>query len=302
MRQIAQLDEGMLKRIVSETIRNYVNESFRGEIGLKNLGQDSEQYIALQNAKIMQQNNESPLKIKQTTGWEIGYDGKWKYEGVDGHVKKMPIEQIHVLGDIWDDDDLYRWYPQLKNVKIVWKIKFNDADYASSTPTSIEIPKSLIWWDKANRENLPIQFMMQSTEKTIQHEIQHVIQSIESWDSGRPSPDYSKHQEIILNLQKQLSLAEKYANITPQECYHLYKKTTKNSIEKAFFVDLLGYLRQGYTTNDYIEDLKQQISNFPSFDDLEQEYYNANGEREAYEVNNRYGWNYDKRRNTLMSN
>jgi len=301
MKQIIRLKESELKDMISESIRNYINESFRGEIGLQNLGQNSEQYIALQNAKTMQQNNEPPLKIKQTTGWEIGYDGKWKYEGVDGVVKKTPIEEIHVLSDIWDDDDLYKWYPQLKNIKIIWKTDFNDGNFASSGPSSITIPKSLIWWDTSNNHNLSKQFIMQNFEKTIQHEIQHIIQTFELWDNGRPAPDFSAHQEIITKLQKQLQLAEKYVDITQQECYQLYKKTDKDSIERDFFVDLLIYLKQGYTTNDYIQDLKQQINRFPSFEKLEQEYYDANGEREAYEVNNRYGWDYNRRRNTLMT-
>lgn len=281
--------QGKYKRLLVRR-KPSVNESFRGETGLRNLGEESEEYLALQNAKTMMQKGEPPLKIKQTTGWEIGYDGNWKYEGVDGTLRKTPTSQINTLGDIWDDDDLYKWYPQIRNTRINWK-DTDLANFASATPGTIVLPNSLLQYPK------------HFVETTIQHEIQHIIQSIELWDSGRPSPDIQKYREILDTLHQQLRHAEKYKDIaTPEECYQLYKNTEKNSQERTFFVEMLYFLRNGYTTDDYIESIKKEISNYPSFEKLYQdEYYNSNGEREAYQVNKRYGWDKDKRRNTLMT-
>ena len=100
----------MIFKIKNSQLKTIINESFRGERGLINLGNDSVEKIALNNAKIMLSNKEPLLKIKQTTGWEIGYDGKWKYENIDGNIIQIPHSQIHVLSDIWDDDDLYKLY------------------------------------------------------------------------------------------------------------------------------------------------------------------------------------------------
>ena len=300
MKRVIKISGFELRHIINESVRRFVNESFRGEFGVKNLGEDSEQYIALQNAKAMCQNGDTPLKIKQTTGWEIGYDGKWKYEGIDGTIKQCPISSIRVLSDIWDDDDLYRWYPQLRNVNIVIK-NGNGSNFASTTGNTITIPYSILWWGR-NNDQMSNAYLKLNCEKTIQHEIQHVIQYYELTETGAPAPDYNKHKEILKNYEEKLNLARKYKNITKEQCYQLYKQSVKNSIKREFFVDLYEFLNSGYTTQDYIDDIKEHIKSMPTYDELDKAYYSNNGEKEAYEVNDRYGWDYNKRRNNLMSN
>lgn len=300
MRQTITLSEDKFIGMVSKMVKACLNESFRGERGLANLGQNSELYLALQNAKTMRQNNEDPLKIKQTTGWEIGYDGNWKYEGVDGTIKQTPFEQINTLQDIWDDEDLYKWYPELRNVKIVWKNGSNDG-YAYSSGGSITLPQEIIWWDNRFKRNLPLDFVKRSAEMTLQHEIQHEIQHLELWSNGRPCPNPQTHENIRNKILKNIEMAKKYIGISKEECFELYSKSPKNSPERTLFFELYDYIAHGYTVEDFIKGEEEILKKHGTFEEREQEYYNSSGEKEAYEVNNRYGWDYNKRRNTLMN-
>ena len=67
--------------------------------------------------------------IKLATGWERGGDGKWRYEIMDGELKKEPNVkekvssdgEVHyetTLGEILDNEQLYRSYPELRTLPV----------------------------------------------------------------------------------------------------------------------------------------------------------------------------------------
>jgi hypothetical protein len=288
----------MIIILTENKFRKLFSESFRGERGLSNLGSESPEMLALQNAKAMMKKNESPLKIKQTTGWEIGYDGNWKYEGVDGTVKQVPSASIRVLSDLWDDDDLYRWYPSIRNTKVL--IEYGDSgNFAGALGGVIQIPPSLLWWE--NKTDLPLEFLKRECDSTIQHEIQHLIQGYEGWESGAPSPSLLTYNETIGQLKASIDLAEKVRGLDWKEIYNISKSYDKNSIERNSLVDIALWVQNGDTIDDYIKDAQNRLDNYPTFEEFEDDvYYSNKGEMEAYEVNDRYGMTYDQRRNSLM--
>ena len=287
----------MIIKLTESKFKRLFSESFRGERGLANLGEESPERLALQNAKTMMKKNEDPLKIKQTTGWEIGYDGNWKYEGVDGTVKQVPSSSIRVLSDLWDDDDLYKWYPSIKNARVL--IKYGDSgNFAGALGGVIQIPPSLLWWE--NKTDLPLEFLKRECDSTIQHEIQHIIQEYEGWESGAPAPGLLTYEKIKKELEVSVELAEKVRGLDWKEIYNISKTCEKDSPEKTALVDIASCLGNGETIDDYIKDARGRLEKLPSFESLEQKYYSNKGEMEAYEVNDRYGMTYDQRRNSLM--
>lgn len=76
--------------------------------------------------------NEAALKIKVATGWERGADGLWRYEILDGNIKDNPAlertewyvdgemryEYVGKLPDLYDNPELYRMYPFLKDTTV----------------------------------------------------------------------------------------------------------------------------------------------------------------------------------------
>jgi hypothetical protein len=287
----------MIIKLTESKFKKLFSESFRGERGLANLGEETPEMLALQNAKTMMKKNEDPLKIKQTTGWEIGYDGNWKYEGVDGTVKQVPSSSIRVLSDLWDDDDLYKWYPSIKNARVL--IKYGDnGNFAGALGGVIQIPPSLLWWE--NNTDLPLEFLKRECDSTIQHEIQHIIQEYEGWKSGAPAPSLLTYNKIIGELKASIDLAEKVRGLDWKEIYNISKSYDKNSIERNSLVDIALWVQNGDTIDEYIKDAQDRLKKYPGFEELEKGYYSNKGEMEAYEVNDRYGMTYDQRRNSLM--
>lgn len=299
---IIQITENQFKYL-SENLQ-VLNESFRGEKGVQNLGKDSEQYIAFQNAKSMYQNGDEPLKIKQTTGWEIGYDGNWKYEGMDGVIIKRPLEEIHTLADIWKDDDLYKWYPHLKNIKVI--VDSNGNTYSSSDGSYIAIAKGFFWNNNNdfsyNSNIFSDDEMIAEIEKAIQHEIQHLIQMHENWESGARCPNVflaaKQNEKIEFYVKK---IVEKTRGLSREELKRMFKECT-NKEERQIIAEIYSYVCEGYTPDDYLKDQLNDLEKIKKHnEELSKAYRNNNGEKEAYEVNNRYGWDYNKRKNTLMS-
>ena len=287
----------MIIKLTESKFKKIFTESFRGERGLANLGEESPEKLALQNAKTMMAKNEDPLKIKQTTGWEIGYDGNWKYEGVDGTVKQVPSSSIRALSDLWDDDDLYRWYPSIKNTKVL--IEYGDSgNFAGALGGVMKIPPSLLWWE--NKTDLPLEFLKRECDSTIQHEIQHIIQGYEGWESGAPAPSLLTYNKIIEQLKTSIDLAEKVRGLDWKEIYNISKSYDKNSIERNSLVDIALWVQNGDTIDEYIKDAQDRLKKYPGFEELEKGYYSNKGEMEAYEVNDRYNMTYDQRRNSLM--
>ena len=109
-----------------------VRFSLIGTKGAAALDKAEEASVRLDNlavAREMETAGKDAKAVKMATGWERGADGKWRYEIMDGELnenlkveKKVSRDGIiyyqTVLGDILQNDDLYKSYPQLRTMPV----------------------------------------------------------------------------------------------------------------------------------------------------------------------------------------
>ena len=114
------------------TRKKDVRFQFVGQQGAAALDKAEEATTRLDNlgvAREMERQEKDAKAIKLATGWERGGDGKWRYEIVDGELKKEPNVkekvssdgEVHyetTLGEILDNEQLYRSYPELRTLPV----------------------------------------------------------------------------------------------------------------------------------------------------------------------------------------
>jgi site-specific DNA-cytosine methylase len=137
-------------------------------------------------ARKMEEEKKDAKAIKMATGWERGADGKWRYEMSDAKIKDtMDVGGGHIvkryeddmlwnggkLSEVIDAPELFKAYPQLKDVRIDTDAIMNDmpsnGEYNSKTNTIT------IHADELKYMN-----------GILNHEIQHAIQDIEGFAKG----------------------------------------------------------------------------------------------------------------------
>lgn len=163
--------------------------SLAGERGAAAADKAEERTFRMDNlsvARKMEEEKKGAKAIKMATGWERGADGKWRYEISDAKIKDtMDVGGGHIvkryeddmlwnggkLSKVIDAPELFKAYPQLKDVRIETDAIMNDmpsnGEYNAKTNTIT------IHADELKYMN-----------SILNHEIQHVIQSIEGFDRG----------------------------------------------------------------------------------------------------------------------
>ena len=183
--------EGDRSRAFNEAINSSDNIRFSlaGERGAAAADKAEERTARMDNlsvARKMEEEKKDAKAIKMATGWERGADGKWRYEIPDAKIKDMKdIGGGHIvkryeddmlwnggkLSDVVDAPELFKAYPQLKDVRIETDAIMNDmpsnGEYNAKTNTIT------IHADELKYMN-----------SILNHEIQHAIQSIEGFDRG----------------------------------------------------------------------------------------------------------------------
>lgn len=163
--------------------------SLAGERGAAAADKAEERTFRMDNlsvARKMEEEKKDAKAIKMATGWERGADGKWRYEMPDAKIKDtMDVGGGHIvkryeddmlwnggkLSDVIDAPELFKAYPQLKDVRIDTDAIMNDmpsnGEYNSKTNTIT------IHADELKYMN-----------GILNHEIQHAIQDIEGFAKG----------------------------------------------------------------------------------------------------------------------
>ena len=179
------------KRAFNEAINSSDNIRFSlaGERGAAAADKAEERTARMNNlsvARKMEEEKKDAKAIKMATGWERGADGKWRYEMPDAKIKDtMDVGGGHIvkryeddmlwnggkLSNVIDAPELFKAYPQLKDVRIDTDAIMNDmpsnGEYNSKTNTIT------IHADELKYMN-----------GILNHEIQHVIQDIEGFAKG----------------------------------------------------------------------------------------------------------------------
>ncbi len=294
---------------------------FVGEQGAANADRAEEVTSRLENlsvAREMEDAKKDAKSIKMATGWERGADGKWRYEipdakikdtiDVGGRIDKRFDEDMlwndGKLGDEIDAPELFKSYPQLKDVKIHTDAVMNDmpsnGEYNSKTNTIT------IHADKLKYLN-PI----------LNHEIQHAIQSIEGFARGG-SPE---SMERDFNAAKAEWKARAYARELEETSKSMGGETNQAEVEKAlkneyesmgmqeYWPDKetrtkgFNYFARGYADKSMDDAIKRfglderTRADFNSF----QEYKKLAGEVESRNVQSRMNMTEEERKNTLAS-
>lgn len=169
--------------------KNDIRFSLAGERGAAAADKAEERTFRMDNlsvARKMEEEKKDSKAIKMATGWERGADGKWRYEMPDAKIKDMmDVGGGHIvkryeddmlwnggkLSDVIDAPELFKAYPQLKDVRIETDAIMNDmpshGEYNAKTNTIT------IHADELKYMN-----------SILNHEIQHAIQSVEGFDRG----------------------------------------------------------------------------------------------------------------------
>lgn len=163
--------------------------SLAGERGAAAADKAEERTARMDNlsvARKMEEEKKDAKAIKMATGWERGADGKWRYEMPDAKIKDtMDVGGGHIvkryeddmlwnggkLSRVIDAPELFKAYPQLKDVRIDTDAIMNDmpsnGEYNSKTNTITIHADDLKYMNGI-----------------LNHEIQHVIQDIEGFAKG----------------------------------------------------------------------------------------------------------------------
>ena len=110
MPQMAKDNPKLLTKIYGSAKSNSIN-SFAGE---KALNANANK---LSKAKAMLEKGENEVKIWQSTGWYKDKDGAWKFE-IDDSPAKIKNQNADKLGDLLEHKELFKAYPELKDIKI----------------------------------------------------------------------------------------------------------------------------------------------------------------------------------------
>ena len=177
---------------------------FAGEKGAAEADKAEEKTYRMDNLKVaeeMERGKKDAKAIKLATGWERGADGKWRYEMPDAKIKDMKdigggniVKRFDddmlwnggKLSNVIDAPELFKAYPQLKDVRIETDAIMNDmpsnGEYNAKTNTIT------IHADELKYMN-----------SILNHEIQHAIQHIEGFAKGGSASNVRERIQRIID-------------------------------------------------------------------------------------------------------
>lgn len=293
---------------------------FGGEKGAAEADKADEQTIRMDNldvAKQMEVSKKNAKIIKMATGWEKGVDGKWRYEMPDAKIKDTldvgggNIVKRNEEDMLWnggklekaiDAPELFKLYPQLKDVRINTDAIMNDmpsnGEYNAKTNTIT------IHADELKYMN-----------RILNHEIQHAIQYIEGFAKGGSPEQMEKEFKAAQDEWK----ARAYAHELEEKAKEMGGEYNQSEVEKALveeYKDLdmsdelpdketrikgFNYFARGYadrSMDDAIKRFRLNESTRSDFDSYK-EYLKLAGEVESRNVEKRLGMTDEERRNSL---
>ena len=277
MPQMAKDNPKLLTKIYGSAKSNSIN-SFAGEKALNASANK------LSKAKAMLEKGEDEVKIWQSTGWYKDKDGAWKFE-IDDSPAKIKNQNADKLGDLLEHKELFKAYPELKDIKIK---KISD-----------EGGEKLGYYDP-NKKEIAINNI--GDKSTLMHEVQHAIQDIEGFAKGGEYDIVwnAAVRKIEKKYESELAILEKIENeawkkTEPlQKAYiELFDKGLKDSPEaQRLLKEQEPYFKKGQEAKNKIRNIKWAIEdekNAITDKDMYEAYQKIHGEVEARNVQGRLG-------------
>lgn len=298
---------------------------------------------ALEQAKELEKNGVDSEQIRKDTGWFKGYDGKWRFEIDDKELevsnhpiysdnqKVLRLEELsnkllngedmsederqeffslsndkeakpEYLYEFVKHDKLFEAYPQLKDMGIAF---INLSKYSHTANTNGYYDRNLN--EIVIKNTLRLQ--PKQLKRTLIHEIQHAVQSIEDFASGTNTRYWNEKIQrglVVRKNDKMIQNAEKeYRRIfdsAPKEFKEKIREMNRATIAKDY--DTVMRIQDELYESEYA-DLYSQLDNADferrldrgevlTADDL---YLNTAGEIEARDTANRLEYNAEQRKN-----
>lgn len=296
--QVKSFDEAL--QIYKNMYAEDIKFSIIGEKGAKNLDQIEEVTFRLDNLKVakeMQDEGNTPLEIRLLTNWEWNVaDKKWRYEIQDGTFNEVDLEfntSITLfenpvgktfLGAVYNNDELYKAYPQIKNTDIY----VFETDEEIYDENKMFILNNKIYLNKKLYDTENNTLRLSNTEATaILHESQHLLQNIEGF--GKGSSKYYNRQKIkeSISFARENFGTGKLRSGTDAE----YDRYIKDILRKGLTQEVVDSI---YSENrvdiNLVAEKTAQIA-----------YENFSGEVEARNVEKRFFLTPTERLETLLS-
>ena len=107
-------------KVANKTGLDFEPQIFAGEKAYAELKYAPVKADKLDKAQAMAKEGKNELEIWRDTGWFRDKDGAWKFEIGDGDAKLNPkFQSGGKLGNLLKHDELFKAYPELKDVKVV---------------------------------------------------------------------------------------------------------------------------------------------------------------------------------------
>lgn len=245
---------------------------------------------------------EQNRRIRLTTGWEKGVDGKWRYETPDGKLLGQALKDTKdgygssfeaKLSQVIDDDKLFQSYPELKTIKVEFKSGKTEGSYNDS------------------EKKITVSSSAEDKLSVLIHEIQHAIQDIEGFAKGGNEEMFSKSRNNISRLFKDITTVfdqlgyEKWildggeVDNTPNRNFNgMYSfAETQNESKKNKMISKLN------EANKVINENKSIFGKYNIYENIKDQelYRRLAGEVEARNVQTRMNMSPEERRNALLS-
>jgi len=272
-----------------------------GEKGANNLEKAEEATTRLDNLRVAKEMEatKTPIEIRLATGWERNTaDNLWRYEISDGKFKDT-WENATTLDEAWNDEQLFKAYPHLKDIQIGALSSEESENSGTYFPKGVD-DKPTIYAVGKDIYGLKSVFI---------HEIQHAIQDYEGFASGGlPSQferNFNKDQRMLKEYSdasnKYTKTGEGKAALAERDAIFEDKivgKITKDEMDEKISDLSLKYpgFNQFKFNNSMVERIRKAMSLSP-----EEQYRKLAGETEARNVQARMNLTPEERQQRLLS-
>ena len=229
------------------------------------------------------------FSIWRTTGWTRGADDQWRTEILDGNIRRQafseyPKRKTFVLQEIYDNEELYNAYPELRDIPVhIKKISKIEFGYYDSVDKNITINQTKLQTALQNQDYDYI-------TSCLIHEIQHAVQELEGFDGGSSLDLSGRHAMKHFN-RLMMSQPPNVQDKMRSAADSLYKDKDKAKFQTAI-ASMSAQEREVW------EQLAEQYNRLEAAYDR---YRRSTGEVEARNAQTRAKWDAAQRRSTILT-